>query len=160
MERISAFLSYVFSFRRRENCWRFEDYPLRIRKQRTNDTDSEFPAYCAQVINWWTMTGLGETPPAAKEDLRRNFDEYKQNNDTIPRPGCQVPIQFAESSVVESNPDIYRKFVVDVLGFSPDDPVLISDQSSLFDFGGVSSDVHLFDRTREVFGVDVSDITD
>ena len=91
MERIRAFLSYVFSFRRRENCWRFEDYPLRIRKQRTNDTDSEFPAYCAQVINWWTMTGLGETPPAAKEDLRRNFNEYKQNNARFHDPDAKFP---------------------------------------------------------------------
>src|SRR5688572_2728734 len=160
MERLRAFLSYILSFRRHENHWRFEDYPVRIRNQRHHGTDASVPPFCAQIINWWTVSGFGDTPVAAKDDLRQKFNVYKQSNDTIPRPGCLVPIQFADSSVVESNPDIYSKFIVDVLGFSPDDPVFVSDQSSLFDFGSVSSDVHLFDRTREVFGVDVSDITD
>jgi hypothetical protein len=160
MERIHTVLAFVLSFRRHANSWRFEDYPVRVRKQRTDNAELAIPGYCAQIINWWTLTGVGNTPETAKDDLRQNFSKYKQNNVTIPRPGCHVPIQFADAIVVESNPEIYSRFIVEVLGFGPEDPVFISDQSSLCDFDGVNGGVNLFERVREVFGVDISDITD
>jgi hypothetical protein len=160
MERIRAVLAYLLSFRRRINNWRFEDYPVRVRKQRTDDPESAVLEYCAQIINWWTLTGVGNSPETATGDLRQNFAKYKQDNVTIPRPGCHVPIQFADTTVVESNPEIYGRFIVEVLGFGPEDPVFISDQSSLGDFDGVNGGVNLVERVREVFGVDVSDITD
>jgi len=160
MDRIRAFPCFVLSFRRRKNCWRFEDYPVRVRKQQSHNTGSPIPAYCAQIINWWTITGLGDTPEAARDDLGKNFAKFKKSNAIIPRPGCDVPVQFADATVVESNPGIYDKFIVDVLGFGPGDPVFISDQSSLLDFDGVNGGVNLFERVRDVFGVDVTDITD
>lgn len=160
MERARAFFSYILSFRRRRNNWRFEDYPVRVRKQATGDPDADIPPYCAQFINWWTITGLGNTPASAKDNLRQNFETYKQSNDSIPRPGCQAPIEFADSTVVQRDPELYCRFIAEVLGFGPEDPVFISDQSSLSDFDGVNGGVDLYERIREVFGVDVSDISD
>jgi len=160
MDGLRATLSYLLSFVRRSGHWQFSDYPVRIKCQNSDDAETEYPPYCAQIINWWTLTGLGESPRAARDNLRENFEKYKQNNDTIPRPGSRAPIQFAESSVVESDPEIYRRFIVDVLGFGPEDPVFISDESSLFDFDGVNEGIDLIEQTRVVFGVDVSDIAD
>ena len=159
-QRIRAFLSYLLSFRRPAGSWQFEDYPVCVRRQQPGGTGVDYPAYRAQIINWWTLPGLGDTPAAAKNYLRESFELYQQSEETLPRPGCRVPIQFAESSIVDADPEIYRKFIVDVLGFDLADPVFISDQSSLLDFEGVNGGIDLFKRTQEVFGVDVSDITD
>ena len=159
-QRIRAFLSYLLSFRRPAESWQFEDYPVCVRRQQPDGTGADSPAYRAQITNWWTLSGLGDTPAAAKDYLRESFELYKQSGETLPIPGCHVPIQFSESSAVDADPEIYRKFIVAVLGFDLEDPVFISDQSSLLDCEGVNGGIDLFKPTQEVFGVDVSDITD
>jgi len=175
MERFRAFLSYVLSYRRRKGSWRFADYPVCVTPQRSDDclrataTRRDYPSY---RIKWSTIAGLGDTPNAAIDDLRQNFVDYKRNNDTIPRPGCHVFVQFAESffferldpeiyrTFAESDPEMLRKFMIDVLRLRPDEPLRISNESSLFDFAGEDGGICLFERIREVFGVDLSDVTD
>lgn len=104
--------------------------------------------------------GIGETASEAQANLSERFSEYRSSKQSLPRPGTRVPISFADSSIVDSYPDISQKFFQRVLGFDAADPVFISDESSLFDFDGVNGGIDLVERTKAVFGVDVSDIED
>ena len=56
------------------------------------------------------------------------------------------------------DPKLYDDFIIRILGFKPEDPVFISDQSSLGDFGDESHVDELRKRILDIYGVDVSDL--
>lgn len=157
METLYVFWKRILSYRKTD--WNIDDYPIRVTEV-TNPEPGQ-PKYFAQFLRWY-LTGVGETQTLAEEDLRSNFETFKQNRpDDVKRPGVQMPLEFASTEGIERYDAIAEKFIDEVLGFEPDAPVFISDESSLLDF--TATDEELIDfasRTKDVFGVDISDITD
>jgi hypothetical protein len=156
MQQLLAFWKRLLSFLKTE--WTLRDYPVRVKKQA--DTSPEIPKYCAQIVNWWIMTGLGNTEEEALLELQRSLEDFKQREGYLPRPGTGMPIEFAPTIGIAAHAETSRRFIDEVLGFSANDPVFISDQSSLYDFEGTSTGTDLDEKIRAVFGVDVSDIED
>jgi len=54
---------------------------------------------------------------------------------TMPRPGTGLPIETASTARIEADPALLSEFIITVLGFGADDPVFISDESCLCDYG-------------------------
>ena len=158
MEKFRAAWKYALSFLKKD--WSINDYPIRIQEQAADLDGERLPRYSAQVINWWTLSGLGDTPEEALLDLERSLANFKHHNGYLHRPGKHVPIEFASADGIEAHAETAERFLTEVLDFSPEDPVFISDQSSLLDFEGLREGVDLAERVQEVFGVDVSDIED
>jgi hypothetical protein len=156
-EQLRAGWKWTLSFLK--PTWSLNDYPIRVREQREGSDDLPIPRYRAQVIGWWTLSGLGDTKGEAQANLSKAFDAYQSKHADLPRPGKHVPIEFAETSGIDAHRDTAARFLTEVLGFGPSDPIFISDQSSLLDFDGVIED-NLVSKVEEVFGVDVSDIED
>lgn len=155
-ERIQIGWKWLLSFRKRE--WAITDYPVRVR------TNGQAPepgiAWCAQILNWPGPAGLGPTKAEAYEQLSGNLEEIRQHRETMPRPGTHVPIQFASTERVGANPAVLDDFIERVLLFSRNDPVFISDESSLHDFGDTTKVQELATRIRDVYSIDVSDIAE
>jgi|SRR5579872_164892 len=162
-ENISAAWRFVVSFRK--STWALEDYPISIRAQRIDVncgyTAARFKqhAYLARVVKWWTLTGGGETPQDAMRELAAQFESVKAERQRegrpLPRPGTAVPIQFAARERVGAHPELADDFVRRVLGL---DWAWISDDSSLWDFHTDETSDALFEKIKDVYGVDVSDI--
>ena len=116
----------------------------------------------SQILNWPGPIGLGPTADAAVENLRATFSELltarRKAGEPIPRPGVSEPLRFASSSRVNADPSLLERFIQHVLGFRPEDPVFISDESSLSDFGNEDEVQHLHGLIRSNFGVDASDV--
>ena len=113
--------------------WDLDDYPLRYKNQKKPD-DKELKPWVVQIVNWWTLTGLGNTKEEAYKMLQEVFENYKKNNDELPRPGCTVPLKFADTAIVDSFENIAVDFFDKILGYNYYD-CFISDESSLIDFG-------------------------
>jgi hypothetical protein len=150
---------WLVSFRRRD--WAFDDYPLRIRR---NEVKDPAIAWVAELLNWPGPGGLGPTPEKAIEDFRSRFEELikhlREAGEPIPRPGTRVPIRFASTSRIDANQELLQEFIQKVLGFLPGNPVFISDESSLQDFGDARAIEHFNSMIRSHFGVDSSKIPD
>jgi len=73
----------------------------------------------------------------------------------MPRPGTGLPIEFASTVRVDANPALLTEFITKALGFRPDDPVFISDDSSICDFGDDERVLEIRAKIREHFGVTV-----
>ena len=153
--KLKAVVAYISSFTKRE--WNFEDYPVRIRKQKGMENSNH--AYSAQIICWWIVGGLGPNKKAALADLKTNFDSIRSNRKQMPRPGTSVPIEFASTNKTEEIPQsLMSDFLEHILGFSLQDQklVFISDESSLWDFTS-ESDLHsYFNKISERYGIDAS----
>lgn len=74
----------------------------------------------------------------------------------MPRPGAHVPIEFAPTDRVDSDPRFRDEFIAKVLGFGPEDPVFISDQSSICDFGDKDRILEIRTKIREIYGVEIA----
>jgi hypothetical protein len=145
--------------------WELADYPVIIREQKV-ERDSERPPsrgvqqrYLARIVNWWVMTGGGDTPDQAMAELVDGFGRMKyarqRDQKAMPRPGTKVPIEFAPSNSVCANPELTEDFIRRVLGL---DWAFVSDQSSLGDFHTDDTNEVLNAKIKEVYGVDVSDV--
>ena len=154
MDQLRAILKYIISFFKSD--WSTDDYPLRYRKQ-TNPSP-QVPLWVVQIINWWAMTGSGETREEAYQDLAQRVEERRALGKSLPRPGKRVPIVFASTNRVDKYPDIAERFLCEVMGFTSGAPVFISDHSSLRDFSTGDSTGEYIAKIRQVFDVDVSDI--
>ena len=154
------------SFRARD--WQLADYPIYIRAQRPDpDSDSAYDnnprsklhSYLARVVNWATMVGSGDSREEALNDLQNTFlvrkTKLAEEGYPLPRPGINVPIQFASQQRVNAHPELAQDFIHRVLELPW---AFISDQSSLSDFHTEESNDALHAKIREVYGVDVSDI--
>jgi len=153
-ERIQIGWKWLLSFRKRE--WALAEYPVRVRANGQSPEPSI--AYCAQILNWPGPAGLGPTKVEAYEQLSNHWEEIRRHRETMPRPGTHVPIQFASTERVQTDPALLDDFIQRVLLFSRNDPVFISDESSLHDFGDGAQVQELVARTRDVYAIDVSDI--
>jgi hypothetical protein len=127
-------VSWLTSFVRGK--WKPEYYPIEIHTQ--DDVPSEAKWY-ARVLNWPGPTGLGKTKEEAHIALLNNLREIAQRRHqegkSMPRPGTGLPIEFASTTRVMNDPDLLEDFIIHILGFSLNDPLFISDESTINDFG-------------------------
>jgi len=134
--------------------WELEDYPVEIRMQRTDPKDVALPKYVARIINWWVLTGLGETESEARENLREALAEQAKKR-TLPRPGTNVPLQFASVDEISRFEALATDFFPAILGHELSQ-CFVSDESSLMDFGGEWS--NYCSRVLLRYKVDISDM--
>ena len=154
MDQLKAILKYITSFFKSD--WSVDDYPLRYREQ--TKTDPRVPLWVVQIINWWVMTGAGDTREEAYQNLAQQVEERRAVGVSFPRPGKRVPIKFASTERVDRYPDIAERFLREIVGFTSKSPVFISDQSSLGDFSIGDGAKEYVKKIRQVFGIDVTDI--
>jgi len=116
--------------------WDIDDYPLRYKKQtdtKGKNNVSEFKPWVVKIINWELMIGLGDTKLEAYEDLKSNFKNYLKH-DQPPRPGTDVPLRFADTSLIDTLEGVAPGFFDKILNLDYYQ-CFISDESSLIDFG-------------------------
>jgi hypothetical protein len=160
MNQIKAtFLKLILSYLKSE--WDLVDYPIQYRYQ-PSDKNSHFGRlqpipWTAQIVNWWTMTGHGQTKKEAFEDLHRNFEAKRVELSSLPRPGTRVPIEFDSTVQIEDYEMIAREFLLEIFDLDYED-YFISDESSLWDLHGDETNDYYYDKIQQEFGVDVSDI--
>ncbi len=138
--QLKAWWKRILSFTKK--TWKIDDYPLIYRKQDTTAgeyTLGEVKEWIVQVINWWTMTGLGNSKKEAYENLKENYLCFLEDN-IAPRPGKRVPLKHAETTQIEQLEDIAPDFFEKILKMNYFN-CFISDQSSLFDFGKDENEV-------------------
>lgn len=156
LSRLRVETSWLASFLRSE--WRPEHYPMQIREQGGVPDDSR---WCARVLNWPGPVGLGPTRESARaaleENLRTIASRRRAEGMEMPRPGTGLPIEFASSARVNADPELLSEFIVKALGFRPSDPVFISDESSISDFGGDERVAEIRRNIQQHFDVTVDE---
>lgn len=143
--------------------WDLSDYPISVRKHEINpdylSTRLKQHRYSAQIVNWWVVSGAGDTEEEALKDLEKGFStiraERAKRGKKLPRPGTHVEIEFASRERVDAHPELAEDFVRRVLNL---DWAWISDESSLWDFYSSDGNQAMIAKINEVYGVDVSDI--
>jgi hypothetical protein len=99
---------------------------------------------------------MGDTKAEALAALEQTFLKIKSNPEPLPRPGRYRSIGFASSTGVDCYPELRDDFVRRVLEL---DWAFVSDESSLWDFDTKEDNGGLYLKIGEVYGVDVSHIT-
>jgi hypothetical protein len=143
--------------------WEFSDYPVVMREHEIDPsyagTRLKQQRHTASIVNWWVVTGGGDTAGEASRELEKAFvrlrDERAKAKQRLPRPGTYVPIEFGSQQRVGAYPQLADDFVRRVLDL---DWAWISDASSLWDFHHSETNEALIARIKQVYGVDVSDI--
>ncbi len=143
--------------------WALSDYPLAIREHEIDPayvgTRLKQYRHTAAIVNWWVISGGGDTKEQAFEELKKRFAREKANRREtgrpLPRPGEPVPLQFASRQRIDANSELAHDFIRRVLNL---DWVWMSDESSLWDFHSSNDNGELISKIKEVYGVDVSDI--
>jgi hypothetical protein len=143
--------------------WEISDYPVVIREHEVDPsyvgTRLKQHRYSASVVNWWVVTGGGDTAREAFQELEKAFavikGERSKKQQRLPRPGVHVPIEFSSQRRVSAHPELAEDFVQRVLNL---DWALVSDESSLWDFHHAETNEALIVKIKQVYGVDVSDI--
>ena len=112
------------------------------------------------------MVGHGETYEKALESLKDTFKWYKDNNDSLPRPGEKVPMKYTSTEKI----DLYEKTALDfyknVLEIDyPDGFSFFSDGSYLYYFEPRDDNElacefkeKTIKQTLLLYNVDISDI--
>jgi hypothetical protein len=161
--QLRASWKWALSFRSHD--WGLQDYPISVRRQEV-DPDSEYDdnprfkqhSYVSSIINW-NVNGFGNLKGEAMTDLLANFAARKaylaEKGRPLPRPGTNVPIEFASQDSVNAHPDLTQDFIERVLGF---EWAFVSDESSLWDFHTEKTNELLVAKIRSVYGVSVDDI--
>jgi len=129
MKHIKAIYKYILSFRKKD--WEFEDYPLET-WENTNSEQADIK-FVASLTNWALFVAHGESKKIAVENLKNKFTEFKANNPEIPRPGKNVPVQFAETTEIDKYELIAVDFFDKIIGMNYYS-CFISDYSSLEEF--------------------------
>jgi hypothetical protein len=143
--------------------WELSDYPVVIREQQAESSDVgtrlRHHRYTASIVNWWVMTGGGDTKHEALQELEKTFADAKfkrgRERKPLPRPGTHVPIEFATRQRVSAHHELAEDFIRRVLNI---DWAWISEESSLWDFHQAEDNGALIAKIKEVYGVDVSDM--
>jgi hypothetical protein len=81
--------------------------------------------------------------------------DWQRQGKPLPRPGSEVPIEFAPSEHVHAHPELTDDFIRRVLGL---DWAFVSDASSLWDFHTNETNDAFHTKIKETYGVNVSDI--
>jgi hypothetical protein len=71
----------------------------------------------------------------------------------MPRPGTGLPIEFASTTRVLKDPALLEDFIINILGFTHSDPVFISDESSINDFGDDDRIIEIRRKIKEHYGI-------
>jgi hypothetical protein len=153
----------ILSYRKRE--WSLQDYPMRVWDQGPPlALPSRFTShrYRALILGW-LVDATGDTKKDAVAALEAEFFHRKQlrvdAGEPIPRPGVRVPIKISSRVRLDSHADLEEDFVRrvlhPVLGI---EDVYMTDGSSLSNFHFDEDSSALVAKTREVYGVDISDI--
>lgn len=153
MEKLYAIYKWLLSFFKKE--WELQDYPVRFKEQGKDDPN--IPRWSVQIINWWALTGLGDTKQEAFEKLRESLNAAKESRGNLPRPGTSVPIEFESSDELEKYWGIASRIIDEVLGYDPKG-IFVSDGSSLWDFCENEDLSEYQEKIKDIFGVDVSHI--
>lgn len=126
---MNRFLKYLLSFFK--NDWGFQDYPLKtwINSNALQDEKK----YGAGFKGWMGLVGRGKNTQEAILHLKENFENYKSNNSSIPRPGTYKEIEFAAHDEVERYEEIAVPFFRDILEMNYYE-CFISNKSSVLDF--------------------------
>jgi hypothetical protein len=143
--------------------WKLSDYPITVRE---HEIDPRYAAtrlkqhrYTAQIVNWWVISGGGDTKIEPLEELQKSFATVKaekaKDGKKLPRPGTHVEIEFASRERVNAHAELAEDFIRRVLNL---DWAFVSDDSSLWDFHSSDNNQDLIAKINEVYGVDVSDI--
>ncbi|MBK8805723.1 MAG: hypothetical protein IPO21_03335 [Bacteroidales bacterium] len=151
---ILAFYKRLLSYYKTK--WELTDYPLRYKKH-ADSNNNELKPWVVQIINWWTLTGLGNTKEEAFNVLKENFEIYKKNNCKLPRPGCNVPLQYADTTNIDNLEDVAVDFFREILGYNYFE-CFISDQSSIIDFG--KDDDEVLQKINKTYKLNLSEIGD
>ena len=162
--RLLARWKYLLSFRKSD--WDLDDYPIVVRKQE-DDGPAPFPAlndpvqftmpaYVARVVNW-NLDGFGGTRAEALADLRERFTKACARRSSKPRPGTDVPLEFASQERIAARQALADEFVRDVLGV---EDAWLSDESSLWHFTLGGSLDEYYAKILLFYGVDVRDVPD
>jgi hypothetical protein len=155
-----AFWKWLLSFRTQH--WKFTDYPICVRENGepilTENARFRHHRYRASILRW-LITGFGDTREQARADLERCFEDQSARRqlqgEPLPRPGRRVPLQFASDARISCFPELSSDFVRRVLGM---EWALLTDDSLLGHFHFGDTDTALFDKIKDVYGVDVSSI--
>jgi hypothetical protein len=143
------------SFRKRD--WEMSDYPIIVRENEATPRPAK-QRYFALILNW-NVGGAGQSKTEALQALEKNFARAKAeriiSGGSIPRPGAQVPVEFASQKRISAHSDLAEDFIQRILNV---DGAWISDESSLWDFHHGETNDALIARINELYGVDVSDI--
>ncbi len=158
---VSAAWKWSLSFLKRD--WKLSDYPIAVREHQIDPayagTRLKQHRYSAATVNWWVMSGGGDTKRQALEELEKHFAAQKiersKAGKPLPRPGTPVQIEFASQQRVNAHPELTEDFIRRVLNV---EEAWISDDSSLWDFHFSEDNRALITKVKEVYEVDVSDI--
>ncbi len=147
---------YLTSFLKKD--WSFNDYPIRIVQQKIPESEGQFKTipWTVNVIWWFRISGHGDTKEEALTQARQAFDDYKKENNTLPRPGTRVPFQIASTDKIDKHDNLFDDFNNKILGFNG--PVFVSDESSLWDFCMDDTLDEYFDKILHVYHVDVKNV--
>jgi hypothetical protein len=159
--RNQVYAAWKLCLAARKANWELSDYPIVMREV---NVDPEYIGtryrqyrYSATIVNWWVITGAGDTKEEALHDLNKSFArqrlERMKSGRVLPRPGTRVQIEFASQERVNKHSELAKEFVQRVLGL---EWAWISDESSLWDFHADETNDALISKIREVYGVDVS----
>jgi len=148
----AVIIKYFTSFFKRD--WQLKDYPIRFKKQVNVLEENE---WSVQIINWWVVCGLGKTKEEAYKKLEESFYNCTKNKIKKPRPGTKVKIEFADTVGIDENSILLDEFLEKILGFSIDDPVFISDESSLYDFALGNKIDEYVNKIHEYYKIDIRD---
>jgi hypothetical protein len=161
MVDLKAVSKYISSFFKTN--WTLEDYPVRFQHFRVDESGAgrrltPVP-WMARVTNWPLMFGHGQTKEEAYADLKRHFEKYKGESQTLPRPGTRVKpkIELAPTVEIEQYEPLAGEFFEKVLAMNYGE-CLVTDESSLWDFHGEETNEEYHRKIVEVYGVDVSDV--
>lgn len=157
------YAAWKFCLAGRTADWKLNDYPVVTREHKIDPeytgTRYKQHRYSATVVNWWTLSGSGDTMAEALQDLEKWFATQKQekakSRKVLPRPGTKVPIEFASQERVSKHSELARDLLRRVLNV---EGAWISDESSLWDFHDLETNDELIVKIKEMYGVDVSDI--
>jgi hypothetical protein len=158
-DAIRRFWKWCRSFAKTD--WELQDYPVSIKKQMP---DLNLPArftqhqYWARVLAWHIGAGgasKGDALNALGEQFAKRKKDWLKDGKPLPRPGINVPIEFASQERVNAHTKLVEDFIHRVLGLPS---AWISDESSLWDFHFEETNEALLAKIREIYGVNVSDI--
>lgn len=162
VNQIRALWKRCISYRKRD--WELTDYPVSIRTQEPDAFSAclaprfKLNRYLARIVNWH-LTGSGDSREEALQNLGRTFaavkSKRKETGEPLPRPGTQVPIEFASQERVNAHTELTEDFTHRVLEL---ESAWISDESSLWDFHGEENNDSYCAKIQEIYGIDVSDI--
>jgi hypothetical protein len=159
-DRIKASWKYCTSFLRSD--WRLKDYPISITELKPDasfeSTERKQFRYIAS-IPFWGVAAEGNSKKDAVKALEEAFEKAKiarkKEGKPIPRPGTEVPIEFAAQELINEYPELADDFIRRIL---EKQWVWMSDESSLWDFHHDQNNDGLIAKIKDIYCVDVSDI--